>query len=111
MKKPKTPHSKRQVPPRFRKAYAVYCHRTDCGDEAVFVLEGAEFCKTRAEDRKKMEADFREMREEHSPERSGGGNDPCTTERTLNGIFFAVPVANERGEDDWILCRWTVVEV
>ena len=69
--------------------FAVVCHRVDCEDEETFLLDGAECCETIAEARKLMKEDFKNIREEYSPEWSADGKtDHCTLKNIKMEFVF-----------------------
>ena len=102
---------KKKNSPKMKNVYTVLCHRIDCEDEATFILEGAECCKTATEARKLMREDFNIMRDDYSPEWSADGKtDPCTVRKDKDEIWFDVPICDgEKQKDSWIHCHWKVV--
>lgn len=98
----------------LKPTYSVLCHRVDCGDEEVFLLEGAENLPLHKA-RKAMLKDFQEMRESYSPEWSVDGRDPCATEFIPNGrnpmeIYFYIPIWDgEREKESQITCHWSII--
>lgn len=103
-----------KIAPKMKSAYAVLCHRIDCGDESVFLLEdgGEDSWPSVAKARKAMKKDYETMCDEYSPDWSADGKDPCNHAVTKDEIFMQVPIWDgEKEKDSWILCHWKIVQI
>lgn len=95
-------------PGKLKPTCTVLCHRVDCGDEEVFILDGCESL-TLKQARDYMLADYEVMCEMYDQRKHGEAS--CRHEVTANEIRMDVPIWDgERSQEGWIRCHWTIVE-
>ena len=102
----------KQLPPKpgMKPLYTVLCHRNDCGDEDMFVLEGMQNGRSRTAARHMMREDFRLVYEDWCYDCEGGDGTPCEITKKPDEIVMDVPTWNaDTGREDWIRFHWKVV--